>query len=618
LRWGLVLMTPLNPRDPLTRLQGRAVLLRELRQLTDPALLVVADLDGLREVNTHEGLPAGDQLLRETAARLSELVAPDRLYRTGDDEFAWLHQPVPTDPAGHAERLLATWKAQPAPTPLSVGWVQADPGDENGRALARAVAAVAAAKSSVSKVGGFTSLDAVALSRRQSVSHALTDALRPAGRQLHLVYQPIRRLLDGTLVAVETLARWEHPTLGVITPDEFVTLAEQTGQSCALDRWVMTHALAQAQDLPGHPVVHVNVSAVSLTTPGFTDELLDLIGQGGTEPSTLCVELTETALALSGTRLRHAIQTLHTDGIAISIDDFGTGHASWSYLSELHVDEVKLDKSYVHDLPTNPDQLAVVKAILEVAQACGQSVVAEGVETPEQARALLALGCQLGQGWLLGRPERHLAPTRVLAPAAATSGRSTRGASARVTGETDSAQQLTDLARALSLAPADPEAIFLQTMSVLRRGIDFDGGSLQLVGPDGVRLAAADPAPPAEAFAARLPVGHGVAGTVLTTGRPVYLPDITTSPAVPTRRRAISGGVRSYLAVPLFLRGEAIGVLQIDSTHIDAFNAQDRLQLAATAPLVASALRQRTRLAAVPEPRHTEDTAAAPAEPHSP
>lgn len=610
-------MTPLNPRDPLTRLHGRAGLLRELRQLTDPALLVVADLDGMREINTHEGLPVGDRLLRDTATRLAELVAPDRLFRTGDDEFAWLHQPVPPDPAGLTERLLAEWNAQPAPTPLSVGWVQADPGDENGRALARAVAAVAAAKSSVSKVGGFTAQDAVALSRRQSVSRALTDALRPAGRQLHLVYQPIRRLLDGTLVAVETLARWEHPTLGVITPDEFVTLAEQTGQSCALDRWVMTHALAQAQDLPGRPMVHVNVSAVSLTTPGFTDELLDLIGHAGTDPSLLCVELTETALALSGTRLRHAIHTLHADGIAICIDDFGTGHASWSYLSDLHVDEVKLDKSYVHDLPASPDQLAVVKAILEVAQACGQSVVAEGVETPEQARALLALGCQLGQGWLLGRPERHLDPTRSLAPAASRSGRPTRAASAGVIGETDGALQLTDLARALSLAPADPEALFWHTMSVLRRGIDFDGGSLQLVGPDGVRLAAADPAPPVEAFAARLPVGQGVAGTVLATGRPVYLPDITTSPAVPTRRRAISGGVRSYLAVPLFLSGEAIGVLQIDSSHIDAFNAQDRLQLAAAAPLVASALRKRTRLVAVPEPQ-ADDTAAAPAEPHSP
>jgi len=610
-------MTRLHPRDPLTRLQSRAVLLSELRQLTEAALLVVADVEGLREVNAHQGLHAGDQLLRDPAARLSELVAPARLYRTGDDEFAWLHEPVPTDPAGYAERLLAEWNAHPENSPVCVGWVQAEPGDEDGLALAHAAAAVAAAKSSVSKVGGFTDLDAAALSRRQSVSHALADALHPTGRQLYLVFQPIRRLLDGTLVAVETLARWEHPTLGVITPDEFVTLAEQTGQSCELDRWVMTQALAQARDLPGRPMVHVNVSAASLTTPGFTDQLLDLIGHAGTDPALLCVELTETALASNAVRLRHAIQTLHADGISISIDDFGTGHASWSYLSELHVDELKLDKTYVQDLPTNPDQLAVVKAILEVAQACGQTVVAEGVETPEQARALLALGCQLGQGWLLGRPERHLGPIRALPLPAPTSGRQTRHAPARVTGETDSAQQLTDLARAMSLAPADPESIFRLTMSVLRRGIDFDGGSLQLVGPDGVRLAAADPPPPAEALTARLPVGQGVAGTVLTTGRPVYLPDITNSPAVPARRRAISGGVRSYLAVPMFHHGKAIGVLQIDSTHIDAFNAEDRLQLAATAPLVATALRQRTRLAAVPVPRETGDIATAPAQPNA-
>lgn len=607
-------VTDLRTRDPLTRLPGRAALLTELRQLAEPTLLVLADLDGLREVNARHGLPAGDKLLRDTAAQLSELVAPARLYRTGDGEFGWLQQPIPADPAGYAEQLQATWHTRADHSPLSVGWVQADPGDGMGMALARAAAAVGAGKSTAGKTGGFTALDEVAFSRRETVSHALSAALHSDGRQLYLVFQPIRQLLDGELVAVETLVRWEHPTLGVITPDEFVTLAEQTGQSCELDRWVMTHALEEARDLPGHPRMHVNISAKSLATPGFTGQLLDLIGHSGIDPSQLCVELTETALASSGNRLQHALATLHADGIAISIDDFGTGHASWSYLSDLKVDELKLDKSYVQGLPDHTDKLAVVQAILAVALACGQQVVAEGVETPEQAQALLALGCRFGQGYLLGRPERHLGPTRTLPPPAIASGRTTRHRPALVTGETDGAQQLTDLARALSLAPADPEAVFRLTMAVLRRSIDFDGGSLQLVGSDGVRLVAADPPPPPEAFSARLPVGQGVAGTVLSTGRPVYLPDITASPAVPAGRRAISGGVRSYLAVPLFADGEAIGVLQVDSSHIDAFNPQDRLQLAATAPLVASALQQPTRLEAVPLPRPAQDTA--PGHPH--
>ncbi len=595
-------MTTLHPRDPLTRLQGRAVLLGELRLLIEPALLVMADLDGLREINAEQGVRAGDKVLREAATHLQELVAPSRVYRTGDDEFAWVLKPLPSDPTGYAERVLVGWQGDTVGVTARLGWVRTEPGEGSERALGQVGAAVAAATSSSTKVAGFTDLDAAALSRRHAVGHALADALRTRAGQLHLVFQPIRRLQDGALVAVETLARWEHPTLGVITPDEFVTLAEQTGQSCDLDRWVMTQAITQARHLPGQPVVHVNISAASLTTPGFTDELLDLVGQSGTDPGQLCVELTETALSSSGTRLRHAVNTLHAEGILISIDDFGTGHASWSYLSELHVDELKLDKSYVQRLPDDPYQLAVVRAILEVAQACGQSVVAEGVETAEQARALLALGCQLGQGYLLGRAERHLGPTGPVVATAAAVPRPTRHATGAVAGESDSAQQLTDLARALSVSPADPASVFHLTLSVLRRSIDFDGGSLQLVGRDGVRLAAADPQPPPEAFQARLPVGQGVAGTVLSTGRPVYLPDITNSPAVPTRRRAISGGVRSYLAVPLFHRGKAIGVLQIDSTHLDAFDAEDRLQLAATAPLVASALRQRTRMAAVPAP----------------
>lgn len=589
-------VTRLHSRDPLTRLQDRASFLAQLGQLTEPALLVLADLEGLREVNVRHGLPAGDKLLRDTAVRLSELVSPAPVYRAGDEEFGWLLSDVPADPGEYAQHFQAQWQARADHCPLSLGWVQADPGDRTGVALARAAAAVEAAKSSVSKSGGFTAVDAAALSRREAVSQALATALRPNGRQLYLVFQPIRRLVDSGLVAVETLVRWEHPTLGVIAPDEFVRLAEETGQCCELDRWVMTHALAEARQLPGHPRVHVNVSARSLTTPGFTDQLLDLIGCSGIDPARLCLELTETVLASGNNRLQHAIATLHAEGIAISIDDFGTGHASWSYLSELEVDELKLDRSYVQALPDHPGKLAIVQAIIAVAMACGQQVVAEGVETPEQAQALLALGCRLGQGYLLGRPERHVAATPAVPLPATASGRLVRPRPASVTGETDAAQQLTDLARALSLASDDPVAVFRLAMTVLRRSIDFDGGSLQLLGSDGVRLVAADPPPPPEAFSARVPVGKGIAGTVLGTGRPVYLPDITASPAVPTRRRAISGGVRSYLAAPLFADGRAVGVLQIDSTHIDAFSSQDRLQLAATAPLVASAVQRSTLL----------------------
>jgi EAL domain-containing protein (putative c-di-GMP-specific phosphodiesterase class I)/GGDEF domain-containing protein len=598
-----VLVATLQPRDATTRLPGRAALLADLRRLTEPTLLVLAALTGLRGINAEHGPEAGDAFLREAAGALAGVLAPCRLFRTGDAEFGWLMTPPPLDESSHVAEVLGLWQAGARSRAACAGWVLVKPGAGAALALGHAGGAVRVARSSPSRVAGFTMTDARALERRQFVSHALADALAAGGRQLHLVFQPIRRLDDGELVAVETLARWNHPTMGVITPDEFVTLAEQTGQSCELDGWVLQHALAQLRDLPGSPVVHINVSAVSVTTPGFTDQVLDLIGHCDLDPARVCVELTETALASSSSRLRHALATLHTDGIKVSIDDFGTGHASWSYLSELPVSELKLDKSYVQRLAEDPAQAAVVKAILEVAHTCGQQVVAEGIETLEQARALVALGCVFGQGYLLGRPAARLGRVRSLPRPGELPTAVVPAAGAFATGGVDRAQDVTDLARALSDAPRDPASLFRITVELLRRSIDFDGGSLQLLGSDGVRLVAADPPPPPEAFAARLPPGQGVAGTVLTTGRPVYLPDILASPAVPTRRRAISGGVRSYLAVPLFDRGQAIGVLQVDSSHVDAFGSADRLQLAATAPLLAATLRQPARLAVPPSLR---------------
>lgn len=583
-------------RDALTRLRGRASLVASLRALDAPALLVLADLQGLRAHNARFGLASGDARLRSTAERLADLLGPRRVHRTGDDEFAWLVSPVPHDPGAYVQEVLQAWHTAAADSGLRLGWVVAEPGDEGGVSLARAAVAVGAAKQNSHGISGFTDFDASRMDRRDVVARALRQALATRDAQLHLAYQPIVRLADGAVVAVEALARWEHPTLGVIGPDEFVTVAEQTGQAGALDLWVVTRALAELSAHRGSPLVHVNVSAASLTSDGFVSDLLDRVGASGAAPERLCVELTETALAGDRARLRHAVETLHAEGLRLSIDDFGTGHASWAYLNTLPVDEVKLDRSYVEGIDVDVRRAAVVRAVVEVARACGQSVVAEGIETPEQAQALLEIGCPLGQGYLLGRPQRP-DPRAATAAEVAVPVRAAR--QVRVPArrpevvepvEADGAQHLSDLARELSSVAPDPAVLFRLAVGALRRTVDFTGGSLQLAGPDGVRLAAADPPPPPEAFLARLPLGQGVAGAVLATGRPVYLPDITRSAAVPARKRAISGGVRSYLAMPLFSAGRPVGVLQIDSTFVDAFTTQDRLELAATAALVAAAL----------------------------
>jgi EAL domain-containing protein (putative c-di-GMP-specific phosphodiesterase class I) len=224
-----------------------------------------------------------------------------------------------------------------------------------------------------------------------------------------LEFQPLVDLATGHVRQAEALIRWEHPARGLLRPDAFVPLAEEAGLVLPLGRWVLREACRQATSWPGaggrnSAAVNVNLSSVQLRDPGLVREVIGALHESGLDPRQLTLELTEsTALDdLDGTIA--ALDRLRVLGVRFALDDFGTGHSSLGYLHRLPVDEVKIDRSFVASLSTSRVALAVVQAVVTVATAVGVGVVAEGIESPDQLRAVTDLGCHVGQGYLLGRP----------------------------------------------------------------------------------------------------------------------------------------------------------------------------------------------------------------------
>jgi predicted signal transduction protein with EAL and GGDEF domain len=224
-----------------------------------------------------------------------------------------------------------------------------------------------------------------------------------------LEFQPLVHLTTGNVSQAEALVRWEHPSRGLLRPDAFVPLAEEAGLVLPLGRWVLHEACRQAASWCGAgsrsgAAVSVNVSSVQLRDPGLVREVIGALHGSGLHPRQLTLELTEsTALDdLDGTIA--AMQRLQVLGVRFALDDFGTGHSSLGYLHRLPVDEVKIDRSFVASLATNRVASAVVQAVVTVATAVGVGVVAEGIESLGQLRAVRDLGCDVGQGYYLGRP----------------------------------------------------------------------------------------------------------------------------------------------------------------------------------------------------------------------
>ncbi len=410
--------------DLLTGLPTRGVLITQLeRELArgtgapDAVAVLFIDLDNFKRVNDSLGHQSGDDLLREMARRIRACVAEsDLLSRFGGDEMVILHAHA----SGGSEDVLAAkvLAAMVTPIPLagremvmsvSIGIAICAPGAQSAEQLLRdADTALYAAKNrGRNRMERFNEeLHAQAV-RRMRIESDLRVALRDA--QLHVHYQPQVDLSTGHLVGVEALARWRHPEHGLVSPAEFIPIAEDCRLINELGRQVLRCACRQLAQwvaaAPGRPLsMTVNISPRQLDDPTFLGDLRQILDETGIDPVRLCLELTESALMNPGMDIVGTLEQARRMGVYVAIDDFGTEHSSLARLRDLPVEVLKIDKSFIDGLPVESGDTAIVSSILSMAFAMGKHVIAEGVERVEQAQALRSMGCQVAQGYLFSVP----------------------------------------------------------------------------------------------------------------------------------------------------------------------------------------------------------------------
>jgi len=396
------------------------------------------DLDQFKAVNDTFGHPAGDKLLKMVAERLRGLVrATDTIARMGGDEFAIVQAPI-KDPAEATVlaqdiiRLLGEpfeIDGHQAVIGVSIG-IAVGPGDglRPDRLLRNADLALYRAKGDGRGIFCFfqPAMD-LQMQTRRLMEQDLRKAL-PAG-EFELYYQPVVNLASNEISGFEALIRWNHPQQGLVSPGEFIPLAEEIGFIVPMGEWVIREACATAAGWPGDASVAINISAVQFRNPGLMQVIVGALASSGLHPTRLEIEITETVLLQNKETTLAVLHQLRALGVRIALDDFGTGYSSLTYLQCFPFDKIKIDRSFVKDITENTGSLNIVRAVAALASGMGMTATAEGVETREQLDSITSEGCTEMQGFLFSRPlpareierlflsgrEIELAPDRIVA-----------------------------------------------------------------------------------------------------------------------------------------------------------------------------------------------------------
>jgi diguanylate cyclase (GGDEF)-like protein len=421
--------------DPLTGLPTRALFAELVAQSVmhagrsgECAAVLALGIDGFRLINEALGHTGGDKVLVSVGQRLTAaLRGGDAVCRVGGDEFLVLCESARDE----ADALVVAGRLREA--------VTVDPIDIEGRD--QPIAATIGVACTTSQVEPAELIDAAlaGLHQAKAGAHAC-ERVDPARRaradkrlrlrsdiagahergELHLAYQPIMQLSTGQPTGVEALLRWQHPDLGLIPPNEFIPAAEKSGVVVALGEWVLRQAcsdlLIWRRRWPERNLtVAVNVAPVQMGTANFVDVVSSTLDDLGMSPSSLTLEITERTLLHDGENHHRIMDGLRALGIRFALDDFGTGYSALGYLTRFPVEIVKIDRTFVDAMTTDPRAARLVEGILAMTSGLGLQAVAEGIESKDQLDTLTRMGCQLGQGYLLGRPAPATTITQQLA-----------------------------------------------------------------------------------------------------------------------------------------------------------------------------------------------------------
>ncbi|HEX7557745.1 MAG TPA: EAL domain-containing protein, partial [Usitatibacter sp.] len=409
--------------DALTGLPNRVLLRDRIQQAIAQAhrggsqlAVLFLDLDRFKTINDSLGHQLGDRLLQSVASRILVCVREgDTVSRVGGDEFVIVIPGIgaATDASAVASKILEVLSAAfhlhgndlHVAASIGISLYPADGSDAETLMRNADTAMYHAKDSGRANHQFFTPHMNVQAQQRLTLENSLRRAIENDEFQLH--YQPLYDLRDRSVTGFEALLRWYPPGGTVVAPGEFISAAEESGIIVPLGEWVLREALLQARgwQLPGRPLtIAVNVSAHQLSRPSFVERLRGLIVEAGIDPALIELEVTEGVIIEGAGEAREALFQVAALGVGIAIDDFGTGYSGLAYLKRLPIDTVKIDQSFVRDLTVDPDDAAIVTAIVAMSRSLGVDVIAEGVETEEQLEELKRLGCHRAQGFLLARP----------------------------------------------------------------------------------------------------------------------------------------------------------------------------------------------------------------------
>jgi diguanylate cyclase (GGDEF)-like protein len=382
--------------------------------------VLFVDLDNFKTVNDTKGHLAGDAVLREVGTRIGAVLRPgDTLARLGGDEFVVLLSGVegPQDVTAVAERVLEAVASAELVQEIGVSpsasigvVIEPAPGTRTSAELLRD-ADIAMYSAKRNSKGGYEIFDTTMREDLQALQALRNDLRRAMGEEeLFLQYQPIVRISDGAVKGFESLIRWRHPERGLVPPLSFIPVAEESGQILEIGRWMLRRACLDAagwqRRFPREQplLVSVNVSPVQVRDPGFIDTLEGTLSEFELAPNSLVLEITEGLLVLDAPTVGRRLREIKSLGIRIAIDDFGTGYSSLGYLHRFPIDLLKIDKLFIDSITQATRASALARAVVQLGETLGIGVVAEGVESNDQADALREMGCAFAQGHLYSEP----------------------------------------------------------------------------------------------------------------------------------------------------------------------------------------------------------------------